>query len=70
MIHCMIHSCLLCFVLALCQQIPFKVPVREGAPQAFLDTTYLDEDIRISRGNLGNLFVLSMADPSYRIEKP
>jgi len=28
-----------------------------------LDTTYLDEEIRVSRGDKGNLFVLRMADP-------
>lgn len=29
-----------------------------------LDTTYLDADLRISRGNRGNLFILTMADRS------
>eukprot|EP00897_Mesotaenium_endlicherianum_P004849 jgi/Mesen1/4392/ME000223S03458 len=33
-----------------------------------LDITYVDEDLRISRGNKGNLFVLTMEDPTYRIE--
>eukprot|EP00475_Leptophrys_vorax_P033262 TRINITY_DN52050_c0_g1_i1.p1 TRINITY_DN52050_c0_g1~~TRINITY_DN52050_c0_g1_i1.p1 ORF type:complete len:264 (+),score=23.53 TRINITY_DN52050_c0_g1_i1:134-925(+) len=32
-----------------------------------LDITYLDEDMRISRGNRGNLFVLIMDDSSFRI---
>lgn len=39
-------SVLALFGAALRHQIPFKAPQREGAPQAFLDTTYLDEDIR------------------------
>ena len=28
-----------------------------------LDITYVDEDLRISRGNKGNLFVLKMDTP-------
>jgi hypothetical protein len=38
--------------------IPVKAP-----PSAVgeLDVTYLDEELRISRGNKGNLFVLRMA---------
>lgn len=32
-----------------------------------LEITYLDEELRISRGDKGNLFVLKMVDPSYRV---
>ncbi|GBG68595.1 hypothetical protein CBR_g3139 [Chara braunii] len=32
-----------------------------------LDTTYLDEDMRISRGDLNNLFVLLMDDRNFRL---
>jgi hypothetical protein len=31
-----------------------------------LEITYLDEDLRISRGNKGNLFVLKMQDNNKR----
>ncbi|GFR40735.1 hypothetical protein Agub_g1345 [Astrephomene gubernaculifera] len=33
-----------------------------------LSVTYLDESLRISRGDKGNLFVLDMADPEARLE--
>ncbi|XP_030478661.1 probable plastid-lipid-associated protein 4, chloroplastic isoform X2 [Cannabis sativa] len=45
-------------------QIPFKAPDRFRGE---LDTTYLDEELRVSRGDLGNLFILKMIDPSYRV---
>eukprot|EP00271_Cylindrocystis_brebissonii_P010647 TRINITY_DN26912_c0_g1_i1.p1 TRINITY_DN26912_c0_g1~~TRINITY_DN26912_c0_g1_i1.p1 ORF type:complete len:265 (-),score=47.03 TRINITY_DN26912_c0_g1_i1:711-1505(-) len=45
--------------------IPVKSP--ESA-RGYLDITYLDEEMRIARGNRGNLFVLTMADPEYRID--
>jgi hypothetical protein len=32
---------------------------RQGKEPAWLEVTYLDEDLRISRGNEGNVFVLS-----------
>jgi hypothetical protein len=32
-----------------------------------LDITYVDEDVRISRGDKGNLFILRQADPSARL---
>ncbi|ESW20485.1 hypothetical protein PHAVU_006G213100 [Phaseolus vulgaris] len=44
--------------------IPIKSP---GSGRGQLEITYLDEDLRISRGNRGNLFILKMVDPSYRI---
>jgi hypothetical protein len=31
-----------------------------------LDITYLDEELRVSRGDKGNLFVLVMDDPDDR----
>ncbi|XP_073126178.1 probable plastid-lipid-associated protein 4, chloroplastic [Henckelia pumila] len=44
--------------------IPVKAPDRaRGA----LEITYLDDELRISRGDKGNLFILKMVDPSYRI---
>ncbi|KAL2513803.1 putative plastid-lipid-associated protein 4 [Forsythia ovata] len=44
--------------------IPVKAP---GRARGELEITYLDEELRVSRGDLGNLFVLKMVDPSYRI---
>eukprot|EP00258_Populus_trichocarpa_P002808 XP_002303164.3 probable plastid-lipid-associated protein 4, chloroplastic isoform X1 [Populus trichocarpa] len=44
--------------------IPIKSP---GSGRGQLEITYLDEELRISRGDRGNLFVLKMADPSYRV---
>ncbi|XP_004485513.1 probable plastid-lipid-associated protein 4, chloroplastic [Cicer arietinum] len=44
--------------------IPIKSP---GTGRGQLEITYLDEDLRISRGNRGNLFILKMVDPSYRV---
>eukprot|EP00899_Mesostigma_viride_P006431 jgi/Mesvir1/1578/Mv14547-RA.1 len=32
--------------------------------RGWLDTTFLDEEIRVSRGDKGNLFVLRMVDPT------
>jgi hypothetical protein len=40
-----------------------KVKAPESATGA-LDTTYLDAELRISRGDKGNLFVLAMRDPA------
>jgi len=31
-----------------------------------LDTTFLDEELRVSRGDKGNLFILRQKDPSAR----
>ncbi|KAL4351277.1 hypothetical protein GQ457_06G001670 [Hibiscus cannabinus] len=44
--------------------IPIKSP---GSGRGQLEITYLDEELRISRGDRGNLFVLKMVDPSYRV---
>ncbi|KAJ6805641.1 putative plastid-lipid-associated protein 4, chloroplastic [Iris pallida] len=44
--------------------IPIKAPDRARGE---LEITYLDEEIRVSRGDKGNLFILRMADPSYRV---
>ncbi|KAG5625580.1 hypothetical protein H5410_010798 [Solanum commersonii] len=38
-----------------------------GSGRGELEITYLDEELRISRGNQGNLFILRMVDPSYRV---
>ncbi|KAL3538566.1 hypothetical protein ACH5RR_001932 [Cinchona calisaya] len=44
------------------------IPIRaRGSGRGQLEITYLDEELRISRGNQGNLFVLRMVDPSYRV---
>ncbi|KMZ73017.1 PAP fibrillin [Zostera marina] len=44
--------------------IPVKAPDRARGE---LEITYLDDEIRISRGDKGNLFILKMVDPSYRV---
>ncbi|XP_009606433.1 probable plastid-lipid-associated protein 4, chloroplastic [Nicotiana tomentosiformis] len=44
--------------------IPVKAP---GRARGELEITYLDEELRVSRGDLGNLFILKMVDPSYRV---
>ncbi|MED6206975.1 putative plastid-lipid-associated protein 4, chloroplastic [Stylosanthes scabra] len=44
--------------------IPVKAP---GRARGELEITYLDEELRVSRGDKGNLFVLKMVDPSYRV---
>ncbi|XP_043707147.1 probable plastid-lipid-associated protein 4, chloroplastic isoform X2 [Telopea speciosissima] len=45
--------------------IPIKAP--ERARFGELEITYLDDELRISRGDKGNLFILKMVDPSYRV---
>ncbi|XP_071736884.1 probable plastid-lipid-associated protein 4, chloroplastic [Rutidosis leptorrhynchoides] len=44
--------------------IPIKA---RGSGRGQLEITYLDEELRISRGNEGNLFILKMVDPTYRV---
>nr|XP_043627413.1 probable plastid-lipid-associated protein 4, chloroplastic isoform X3 [Erigeron canadensis] len=44
--------------------IPIKA---RGSGRGQLEITYLDEELRISRGNEGNLFILRMVDPTYRV---
>ncbi|KAL4580692.1 hypothetical protein LXL04_016893 [Taraxacum kok-saghyz] len=44
--------------------VPVKAP---DTARGSLEITYLDEELRVSRGDKGNLFVLKMIDPSYRI---
>lgn len=39
--------------------VDFNLPSRPDS--AWLETTYLDEDLRISRGNEGNVFILAKA---------
>uniref|UniRef100_A0A7C9DND4 Plastid lipid-associated protein/fibrillin conserved domain-containing protein n=1 Tax=Opuntia streptacantha TaxID=393608 RepID=A0A7C9DND4_OPUST len=45
-------------------QIPVKAP---ETARGSLEITYLDEDLRVSRGDKGNLFILKIVDRSYRI---
>ena len=44
--------------------IPVTAP---EAARGALDTTYVDEELRVSRGDKGNLFVLRMADRAARL---
>ncbi|KAJ8530950.1 hypothetical protein K7X08_023831 [Anisodus acutangulus] len=44
--------------------IPIKAP---GRARGELEITYLDEELRVSRGDLGNLFILKMVDPYYKV---
>ncbi len=45
--------------------IPVTAP---EAAKGALDTTYVDEELRISRGDKGNLFVLRMANAEARLQ--
>ena len=47
--------------------LPITAP--ESAKGA-LDITYLDDELRVSRGDKGNLFVLRMHDPSVELPRP
>lgn len=44
--------------------IPVKAP---PSATGELDTTFVDAELRISRGDQGNLFILKMVDPSVRL---
>lgn len=44
--------------------ISVKAP---GRARGELEITYLDDELRLSRGDKGNLFVLIMDDPTYRV---
>ncbi|KAL5096345.1 hypothetical protein RYX36_000672 [Vicia faba] len=49
-------------------KIASLIPIKShGSGRGELEITYLDQDLRISRGNRGNLFILKMVDPSYRV---
>ncbi|PPD81143.1 hypothetical protein GOBAR_DD21930 [Gossypium barbadense] len=62
---CKTDACRFLFkVWILLEHIPIKAP---GRARGELEITYLDEELRISRGDLGNLFILKMIDPSYRV---
>lgn len=37
---------------------PLKIPISGDNAESWLLTTYLDEDLRISRGDAGSVFVL------------
>lgn len=38
--------------------LPLDFAIRRRPTQAWLEVTYLDQDLRISRGNQGNIFIL------------
>ncbi|KAH0923900.1 hypothetical protein HID58_023918 [Brassica napus] len=44
--------------------IPVNAP---DTARGELEITYVDEELRLSRGDKGNLFILKMFDPTYRI---
>ena len=44
--------------------VPVTAP---DAARGALDTTYVDDELRVSRGDKGNLFVLRQADPAARL---
>lgn len=46
------------------------IPIKSrGSGRGQLEITYLDGELRISRGNEGNLFILRMVDPSYKVPR-
>jgi hypothetical protein len=59
------HMLLLLIISVCCVQIPVKAP--DGTARGELEITYVDEELRISRGKGNLLFILKMFDPTYRI---
>lgn len=45
-------------VKSISSQPPLKFPISNNNAQSWLLTTYLDEELRISRGDAGSVFVL------------
>ncbi|KAF3450493.1 hypothetical protein FNV43_RR06577 [Rhamnella rubrinervis] len=45
-------------VKSISSQPPLKFPISNSNAQSWLLTTYLDEELRISRGDAGSVFVL------------
>ena len=43
--------------------LPIDFKIERGEQKGWLETTYLDEDMRIGRGNEGNVFVLTKESP-------
>ena len=43
--------------------LPMDFKIDRGEQKGWLETTYLDEDMRIGRGNEGNVFVLAKESP-------
>lgn len=41
---------------------PFDLPIPSRPQKAWLEITYLDEDLRLSRGNEGNIFILTKSN--------
>jgi PAP_fibrillin len=44
--------------------VPVTAP---DSARGWLDTTFVDEELRVSRGDKGNLFVLEQVDPDARL---
>ena len=45
--------------VACCCRIPF--PIKSFSPSGYIDTLYLDDDLRISKGDKGSIFVARRA---------
>ncbi|XP_011092370.1 probable plastid-lipid-associated protein 4, chloroplastic isoform X2 [Sesamum indicum] len=49
-------------------KIAAVIPIKSrGSGRGQIEITFLDEELRITRGNQGNLFILRMVDPLYRV---
>ncbi|KAL0412729.1 UNVERIFIED_CONTAM: putative plastid-lipid-associated protein 4, chloroplastic [Sesamum radiatum] len=49
-------------------KIASVIPIKSrGSGRGQIEITFLDEELRITRGNQGNLFILRMVDPLYRV---